>query len=440
MAFTSSPKDFENPRTRPTEYSMSTGNALSLRERNKLANFRWNVELLKGKGHWLSQDNPVMRLAVTAFCGLILYFRIPDAFSHPQLWAEDGTIFFLSERTLGWRAFLETYSGYLHLIPRTVAWVSALLPYETLPAAYFAASVLLTLLTCWLVLSPRLHLPFKPLLAIAIVAVPHNGEVWGTITNIQWILPMGMLALVLLERDRKWLWIEAIYLLAAGLSGPFCIFLLPVSLTVAYLRRNRYDSLLAAIVAMCALIQGVLIVIMPSWTIAPSAHGLRLLLQVLTTRLAGSIFSGTIQAFQPNASLPICFLGGLVIAWIVVTGKYKLEKVAIGFFMGAILAGTFWKFRSALDDLLPLSWNERYFYIPKVMLLWLVIIALANVRARAVAAILLLLTAITTLSYPTRDKRPVRDWASYAKALRAGDTVDIPINPQPWVLHVPARR
>src|SRR5262249_26346460 len=149
--------------------------------------------------------------------------------------------------------------------------------------------------------------------------------------------------------------------------------------------------------------------------------------------LAGSIFNGTIQAFQPNASLPICFLGGLVIALILVSGEYRVEKAAIAFFMTAILAGTFWKFRSALDDLLPLSWNERYFYIPKVMLLWLVIIALANVRARAAAAILLLLTAITTLSHPTRDRRPVRDWSSYASALRVGEAVEIPINPQPWV-------
>ena len=72
---------------------------------------------------------------MTVVCGLVLYARMPDAFSHPQFWAEDGTIFFLDAHSGGWRALLDPYSGYLHLIPRAVAWLAELLPYELIPEA-----------------------------------------------------------------------------------------------------------------------------------------------------------------------------------------------------------------------------------------------------------------------------------------------------------------
>jgi hypothetical protein len=41
------------------------------------------------------------------------------------------------------------------------------------------------------VTSPRLDILCKPLLAISIVVVLMNYEELGTLTNIQWILPIG---------------------------------------------------------------------------------------------------------------------------------------------------------------------------------------------------------------------------------------------------------
>lgn len=111
-----------------------------------------------------------IRAAVTALCGVILYLRTPDAFQHPQVWAEDGPVLFAGNLLHPWRSLVESYAGYFITVPRLTALIIGFLPFKLIPAGYFAVSVLLILLTCWMTLSPRLELPYKPLLAIAIVA------------------------------------------------------------------------------------------------------------------------------------------------------------------------------------------------------------------------------------------------------------------------------
>jgi len=378
---------------------------------------------------------------MTVVCGLVLYARMPDAFSHPQFWAEDGTIFFLDAHSGGWRALLDPYSGYLHLIPRAVAWLAELLPYELIPEAYFSVAVALTLFTCWLTLSPRLELPLKPLLALAIVAVPHDGEVWGTLTNVQWVLPLGMLVLALMRRAKKWLSLEALYLFAVGLSGPFCVLVLPVYALVSYLRKDRYTAVLTGVTATCAVIQTVCVLTHPSWPIAPAPHDLTLWWEVPMTRTFGSLV-GSGGAFHMAGSFVLFVLAVGALTWFVVNERAnRLERAAVALFMTAALFGGLWKFRDALGALLPLVKNngDRYFYIPKVLLLWLMIMVLES-KARVVAAVGLGLAAFTTLVDPSREPRRLKQWDTYADELREGEPVDIPINPEPWVVHVPARR
>jgi hypothetical protein len=55
---------------------------------------------------------------------VLLALRKPWALHTPQFWAEDGSIFMTQDDLLGPRAFLVPYNGYLHLLPRLVAWIA----------------------------------------------------------------------------------------------------------------------------------------------------------------------------------------------------------------------------------------------------------------------------------------------------------------------------
>jgi hypothetical protein len=391
---------------------------------------------------WKEQNLPsTVRIATTAACALVLYARMPDAFSHPQFWAEDGTVFFLGAHSRGPSALFDAYAGYLHLIPRATAWFAELLPYEIIPELYFGVSVALTLVTCWLALSPRLDLPFKPLLALAVVAVPHDGEVWGTLTNVQWVASLGMLLLALMHRARKWLPVEALYLLAIGLSGPFSILALPVYVLVYQVRTNPDNAILTGVTATCALIQGAYVVSHPT-SVAPVPYDPALWWEVPLTRTWGSLIGGSGPVFHAADSFVLFVIAVATVLWFVVCERTnRLERAALALFLAATLFGPLWRTRAALGGLLPIADNngDRYFYIPKVLLLWLMILVIDKLKVRGFAALGLALAAITTLRDPSREPRRVKPWDAYAAELRHGEAVDIPINPESWVVRVPAR-
>jgi hypothetical protein len=55
------------------------------------------------------------------------------------------------------------------------------------PAFYNGVSFVIWLAVLARLFSSRLDLPGKPWLALAIIAVPHTGEVFFNITNLQWL-------------------------------------------------------------------------------------------------------------------------------------------------------------------------------------------------------------------------------------------------------------
>jgi hypothetical protein len=57
----------------------------------------------------------------------------------------------------------------------------------------------LTLFIVWLATSPRFDIPFRPLIALAIVVVPMGFEALGTAADKQWIAPIGVFILLFLR-------------------------------------------------------------------------------------------------------------------------------------------------------------------------------------------------------------------------------------------------
>lgn len=119
---------------------------------------------------------------------LVLGARKPWALLTPQLWAEDGTIHLNDYEQSGARAFFIPYRGYLHLLPRLIAWLAGqLTDVVNWPAFYNGGALLTTALLLVRMTSRRLDLPGKPWLVLAFVLVAHSGEVFLNITNLHWL-------------------------------------------------------------------------------------------------------------------------------------------------------------------------------------------------------------------------------------------------------------
>jgi hypothetical protein len=160
---------------------------------------------------------------------LVLYFRRKDAFLNPQFWGEDF-FFLLDAEKMGMSAFTVPAGGYLHLLPRIIAWCATYLDPVLQPGAFLLYSLIVTFGVVLLCLSERHPLPCKPWLAVAVLVVPHSGEVFLTPTNLQWIAALGLVLTAIAKDPVKpldWV-IDVAVLVLAGLSGPFVIFALPL--------------------------------------------------------------------------------------------------------------------------------------------------------------------------------------------------------------------
>jgi hypothetical protein len=83
---------------------------------------------------WQSVPGQVA-LSAGAFL-LVLFARRPETFLNPQLWAEDGFIFFVQADEFGARALTFSWAGYHHFLLRLIAAVSSPLNAQLVPAAY----------------------------------------------------------------------------------------------------------------------------------------------------------------------------------------------------------------------------------------------------------------------------------------------------------------
>ena len=102
-------------------------------------------------------------------------------------------------------------------------------------------------------------------------------------------------------------------------------------------------------------------------------------------------------------------------------------------FAGLVVVATLWRFQSNLGDLKPVANGERYFFVPKVIVLWGLVQMAARAglgRDRWVAAAGLVLALGVAL--PGFKLSPLidNDWPRWAKRIEEGERGWVPITPK----------
>ena len=135
---------------------------------------------------WLHAPRTLAWLVLV--CAALLALRKPWALHTPQLWAEDGSIFLTQDEQMGLRAFFEPYNGYLHLLPRLIAWIAShTADVAWWPAIYNGLAFAINAALFARLASRRVELPSKAWLMLAFVLVVGTGEVLINVTNVQWV-------------------------------------------------------------------------------------------------------------------------------------------------------------------------------------------------------------------------------------------------------------
>jgi len=201
--------------------------------------------------------------------------RRPDVFTRPQFWAEDGLEWYKrAYDTPGLATLIKPYGGYLQTLPRLAGLASQWVELVSAPLLMALLALLVQAIAPLFLLSDRFAwaVPGRArrlVLAVGLVAVPNLMEVHVNVSNSQ--VHLAFLAcLVLLAEPRRsaaWRTFDVSCLLLSGLSGPFCILLLPVAALCWWHHRDRWSAIRLLCVLGPAVLQAA---ILSSYRVAPS--------------------------------------------------------------------------------------------------------------------------------------------------------------------------
>ncbi len=293
-----------------------------------------------GSPHARGLSGPWAQSVIFLLTICVIVARRPDALFHAQFFAEDGRVWFANAYNLGWwHTLTMPQDGYFQTLPRITAALALLVPFSLAPLVMNAAAILLQAMPVCLLASPRSSAwgddRFRLLLAALYIALPNCEEMVGTITNAQWLLALSAFLLLIAAPPRSaWGRFGEMLLFAlCGLTGPFCIFLLPVACAFAWRRRSVWRWLRCALLGASCLVQ--------AWALAYVGRAARphapleASLPLLVKLLAGQIYLGALFGHNDLAARtsPLPFA-----AWsISAAGTYAL-LVAVALAGTALLA------------------------------------------------------------------------------------------------------
>jgi hypothetical protein len=186
------------------------------------------------------------------------------------LWAEDGSVFLQTAlMDASPRVWLEGYAGYLQLVPRVLASISASLPLDWAPLVLSGGAAMAVAAAA--LMAYRAAKGFIPArgeraaLAIAVLALPSAGlEVANAAANIAWYLLYVSVCLALWRPEgRPETALACVVLFLTAATHPFAVLVAPL-LASSLLRYRR----LADVVLSLALTAGMVLQV---WVVLPSA-------------------------------------------------------------------------------------------------------------------------------------------------------------------------
>lgn len=378
------------------------------------------------------------------------YYRKPDAITLPQLWAEDGTMFFKQAHELGIESLFTRYAGYFHSLIRLVAWIGDIaIPTAAIPRWYNYCALTALLGLAIKLHSMRLRGIAPPLaFAVGLVLAPVYNEAFLNLTNMQWILALYVLLFLISAPATNWPQKLADYFDVGviGLSGPFVIFFLPLFWLRAWLNRKHFDACRheRLIFALAHIVASIQLAGMESARVNGEALFLDFAyVRVFARTLAMAIFGpggDTLPEYLPElASLLALSLLALYAGLSIYCIRNKHWPALSVLWSGILIwIAVFVSIRNQPEILL--GGGERYFFIQGVTLVWTLILLAKELPIFCGGV--LALTFVSFLLHASAYKNPPlinMHWRRAARCVGKKYPCFIRINPAGWSIYLAKR-
>jgi hypothetical protein len=405
----------------------------------------------------------VLPLVFVAGC-LVTFARAPSVIVHPQLWAEDGAVFFQSAYNHGWHApLLEAQAGYLQSFSRIIADLGLLTPLTWVPALFAGTALAVQVLPAVFVASRRFAhaVPdrrVRLLLAAVYLAVPNSSEVNVDLTNTQWHLAiLAVLVVLAVPGTGAWRIFDLGVVVLSGLTGPFVLSLMVIAVLVCIRRRQTWTLVLGTISVAAAAVQ----VFELATAQRPPVGGLGASAPRLVELLGGRLIGNTVLGTSTSTStwfrghLLACSTALLVGAALIVTlavwlGPFELKMFNLwsalalaGSLVSPLVTTNGWQWQALIGD--P---GGRYWLFPSLALLADLIWVAGQFRSRRVVAVGALSLLVVVAAFGAREdfRYPTVTAPSWPAQVHrfdrvaSGSSFTFDIRPPGWTMVLQKRR
>jgi hypothetical protein len=377
--------------------------------------------------------------------------REPDLLTNPQFYGEGGS-WYAEAYNLGWvHSLFLTAGGYFAFCPKLIVGLALFVPLSCAPLLMNVCGILIQAMPVPILLSSRSSnwgpLPMRLLMAIAYVALPNAGEIHVVLTNAQWHLALVASLLLLAKPTAGWQGkvLDAGVFLLCGLTGPFCVVLLPVAAVVWWRARGKWSGFVCGLFLATATLEGISLLIGGLHERGQAPLGATPLL--LAKMVAGQVYLGALvgqnevmsHAHLPAILLPL-LIGTALMAWVFCKAGWELRLFIL--FCALLMAA---ELRSPLSDGPQPRWislshttGGRYWFFPMLAFSWALIWCAAKgdfkpCKFLAMGGMVVMLCGEgREWKYPPFYDAKFGSYVRKLASVQPGATVKIPISPPGW--------
>jgi hypothetical protein len=390
----------------------------------------------------------------------VVFARRPDALIHAQFYAESGHVWFAEAYNLGWwNALLRAQDGYFQTVSRLGGALALLAPMTLAPLVENAISIIVQAMPVNLLMSGRSAgwgpARFRAFLGTTYLLLPDYGEAGYSITESQWLLALCVFLLLVGRPPGTWAGrvFDAALIVLSGLSGPFCVFLLPIAIVVAGKRRQAWPWVAACLLAASVLVQtyALLVIDRNGRAHPPMGAGGALFVRIL----GGNVILGATLGRIPFATMPgrgifILLLCAVVIGAVMVALCFIRSTIEMKLFVtfaGLILAASLLfpvtnaPVGTTVWEMLAKAPGVRYWVLPSLAFTWSLLWTARSGTALMRPVSVLFLCAMcfgiaANFRLPGLTDLHFAEYARSFDAAPAGTVMTIPENPAGWTIRL----
>ena len=413
------------------------------------------------------------------FLVALLLLRKPDLLTNPQLYAEDGSVFFRDQLVFPWTAVFLPYNGQLHLVPRMIALFESIFPVLAVPLLCDMASVLIHALCLsifflpwnrWLIENDLL----RAAVCVVLATTLDGAEMIGFSGPLMWYLFLaGILLLFRPESDAPRTPAARMAAVAAmaviGMSVAPMMTLAPLALWLT-IKRRGFQQAMAVILLSVVAVQFLALVLSPrtDHPAQPLNGELMLVCQVETATVVSWAYAGVVTPLAgksnavmisklPTIGPPLFVVIGLaiVVTWLLTVSPPRQRlRLVIGLYVAIVTLASALYTRNLIGLSLTLNGNApltpgRYVVLAGALLVYMTCLLIQRLPLRdprLQAACLVLIFGLGIHHNFHQQPYPDFSWKASAPKIAAWravhaegklDPLAIPIVPAPWAIYLP---